>query len=349
MLKVLIASPGDARSARDGIEKALHDWNNRRAVAAGYTLLPQRWETGSVPILGHGDAQSVINSQLVDQSDIVIAVFYHRLGSATPRAISGTAEEVNRSVAAGKPVHLYFAEKKLPHDVDIAQLAALREFRAKMQKVGLVATFKAVPDLRDQVSRAVEYDISCIRSLRENHRSTENAQPQASDGFGEGKSGFRPSTDDDWPRRVLDAVESTSAVVAEPKPSVIGYDDLSPREMRVAIELELGRPGGEIRVIASGDSVVVQNPQDYEVKDVVVEVHVTRHGSIVSHELIGPEWLAAKSGYYASRFISHPSFRFIETDINDRVRGFKIVARWRDSKTNERWRQEYSFAPNLPD
>jgi hypothetical protein len=59
---------------------------------------------------------------LVDRSDIVIAIFYHKLGSPTQRAISGTAEEISRSVRAGKPVHIF---------VNTAELETLRSFRAE--------------------------------------------------------------------------------------------------------------------------------------------------------------------------------------------------------------------------
>lgn len=159
-LDVLIASPGDAASSRDAIEKALHGWNDHRSVAEGIMLRPRRWETGSVPILGQGDAQSIINSQLVDESDIVFAVFNHRLGSPTGRAVSGTVEEIDRCVSHGKPVHLYFAEASLPYDADLDQFKALRDFRAEMQQRGLVATFNSDAELAQAVRDAIEYDIA---------------------------------------------------------------------------------------------------------------------------------------------------------------------------------------------
>jgi hypothetical protein len=158
-LDVLIASPGDAKAARDVVEQALHGWNDQRADDMGIMLRPRRWETGSVPILSEGDAQSVINTQLVDSSDILIGIFYHRLGSPTARAVSGTAEEINRAVAAKKPVHLYFSEKELPYFADLAQFEALRQFRSKIEKEGLISTFKSESELPVMILRAIDYDI----------------------------------------------------------------------------------------------------------------------------------------------------------------------------------------------
>jgi hypothetical protein len=162
-LNVLIASPGDATAERDAVERAMHAWNDSRGDAEKIILRPRRWEVGSVPITGRGDAQSVINMQLVDDSDIVIRIFYHRLGTATQRAISGTAEEIQRSVGSGKPVHLYFANKEVPPDVELDQLKALRDFRSQMQASSLVAMFESENDLTDQVIRAIEYDIVELR------------------------------------------------------------------------------------------------------------------------------------------------------------------------------------------
>ena len=52
-----------------------------------------------MPLVGGHDAQSVINTQLVDQADILFGVFYARLGMKTQRWISGTAEECRMPVS----------------------------------------------------------------------------------------------------------------------------------------------------------------------------------------------------------------------------------------------------------
>jgi hypothetical protein len=164
-LDVLIASPGDAASARDVVERAVHEWNGHRGDRESIVLRPKRWETDSIPIMGRGDAQSVINSQLVDDADIVFGIFYHRLGTSTPRAVSGTAEEIERSVDAGKFVHLYFSERDLPYYSDLDQFKALREFRSRLQDRGLVKTFKVESELWAEVSRALDYDIGQLQSI----------------------------------------------------------------------------------------------------------------------------------------------------------------------------------------
>lgn len=159
VLRVAIASPSDIPDARDAVEKALHGWNDANAVGKQVMLLPWRWETSSVPLLG-GHPQAQINEQGVDHADIVIALFGSRLGSPTPAAVSGTVEEIERSVASGKHVHLYFSTAPLPHDVDTAQLDGLRQFRQEVSQRGLLGEFANAGQLEHEVWKAIEFDIA---------------------------------------------------------------------------------------------------------------------------------------------------------------------------------------------
>lgn len=159
VLRVMIASPSDVQEARDAVERAVYSWNDANAENKGIILQPWRWETSAVPMLG-AHPQRLINAQGVDSSDIVFAMFAGRLGSATPDAISGTAEEVNRALDAAKPVHLYFSTAGLPLDVDTKQLEALRAFRADMESKGLLGEYSNVSQLEHEVWKAIEHDIA---------------------------------------------------------------------------------------------------------------------------------------------------------------------------------------------
>ncbi|MHA7177346.1 DUF4062 domain-containing protein [Arthrobacter sp. Sr24] len=161
VLRVMIASPSDVQEARDAVERAIYSWNDANAEKKGIILQPWRWETSAVPMLG-SHPQRLINAQGVDSSDIVFAMFAGRLGSATPDAISGTAEEINRALDAAKPVHLYFSSAGLPQDVDIKQLEALRAFRADMESKGLLGEYSNVSQLEHEVWKAIEHDIAQV-------------------------------------------------------------------------------------------------------------------------------------------------------------------------------------------
>lgn len=176
VLNVLIASPGDTGGARDTVEAALLSWNRDNARSQRVVLLPLRWEVDAVPEFG-GDAQSVINRQLVDESDIVIGLFHSRLGRPTSRGASGTVEEIERSLERGARVHVYFSEMPHPHDVDVEQLRLVNELRGQLQQRGLLGSYSSLDDLTAKVRTALERDVN---ALFDTHVSvTEAQQPRA--------------------------------------------------------------------------------------------------------------------------------------------------------------------------
>lgn len=114
-----------------------------------------------MPVLGD-HPQSLINAQGVDDSDIVFALFGGRLGSPTPGAVSGTVEEIERAVAKGTPVHLYFSTAPLSVDVDTDQLEGLRAFKKEISERGLFTEFTNPSQLEHEVWKAIEYDITAL-------------------------------------------------------------------------------------------------------------------------------------------------------------------------------------------
>ncbi|MCQ9371664.1 DUF4062 domain-containing protein [Corynebacterium sp. 35RC1] len=159
VLRVLVASPSDVPEARDAVESAIHSWNSRHAATRSIMLLPWRWESSSVPLIGD-HPQSIINEQGVDGADIVVALFGSRLGSPTREAVSGTVEEIERAVNSGKPVHLYFSTAPLPHDVDTSQLEGLRQFKQEISERGLLGEFDETRQLESQIWAAIELDLT---------------------------------------------------------------------------------------------------------------------------------------------------------------------------------------------
>lgn len=155
---VLIASPTDAVDERVAVADALGEWTAGSGRRQGVALIPWRWERNAVPILG-GRPQEVINSQSVDRADVVVAFFDSRLGTSTGVDVSGTAEEIRRAHAQGKPVHVFFSNEPLPRDVDPRQLVKLRDFKNKLAKTGLLGQYDSPDHLAKQVVQALEHDI----------------------------------------------------------------------------------------------------------------------------------------------------------------------------------------------
>jgi len=157
---VLIASPSDTADERVAVHEALGKWNVSRGERESIVIVPWLYEQHAVPRLGAGP-QSVINQQAVERADAVIAFFDARLGTETPDAVSGTAEDIVRSSDAGKPVHVYFSTEDIPRaNLDTDQLAALQLFRDNLRTKGLLGDYSSPLDLAQKVLQAIDYDVS---------------------------------------------------------------------------------------------------------------------------------------------------------------------------------------------
>ncbi|MDP8927145.1 MAG: DUF4062 domain-containing protein [Actinomycetota bacterium] len=162
VFRVLIASPGDTGEARKVLQEAIEAWNSLHAEDTGLVLLSVLWERDAWPKMGD-HPQSIINRQLVDQSDLLIGTFWTRLGTPTPNADSGTVEEIKLFIEAGKPVLLYFCDQPVhPESVDPAEYARLVRFRDSLKDSGLYDTYGSTEELWRKVTAAL------TRTVREN-------------------------------------------------------------------------------------------------------------------------------------------------------------------------------------
>jgi hypothetical protein len=139
------------------------EWNDLNLEAIGAAVHPVMWEMSATPVLG-GAPQDLLNDEIVDASDVLVAVFLGRLGSPTEREPSGTVEEIKRMVAAGRPVLVYFMTKSvLLEDIDPQQLAALHEFKKWCASQGIYRECRT----DEQLHHEFERDLTrVIRDLR---------------------------------------------------------------------------------------------------------------------------------------------------------------------------------------
>jgi hypothetical protein len=153
VLNVMIACPGDVASEPDIVRAVIHEWNAIHAEDRATILMPVRWDTNSSPAMGDR-AQGVINKQILRNADLLIAIFWTRLGSPTGVADSGTVEEIEEHLAAGKPAMIYFSDVPVrPDTVNPLQYAALLSFKQKCRARGLVEGYDSLSDFRGKLTR----------------------------------------------------------------------------------------------------------------------------------------------------------------------------------------------------
>jgi hypothetical protein len=175
VLEVMIASPGDVSAERQVVREVLTGWNAMHARARKATLMPVGWETHSAPELG-GRPQQMVNDRLLIHCDLLVGIFWTRLGSPTGVAASGTVEEIEEHIRAGKPAMLYFSSAPaVPQSLDPEQFAKLQEFKAWAMTKGLIAEFDSAEDFRERFRRDLEIN------LRDSPYLAGLLQPTASD------------------------------------------------------------------------------------------------------------------------------------------------------------------------
>jgi nucleoside 2-deoxyribosyltransferase len=169
-VRVMIASPSDVEEACLAAEKAIHDWNRSHSENRRVVFIPWRWKEDAKPSLS-APAQSIINAQGVDKSDLIIAIFGSRLGAPTAAGASGTVEEIELALAQGKQVSLFFSDQPRPVDIDPDQLKSLLEFKGAVE--GLAGSFSSADDLRRKIESTLSfYDLDAAANKRSDYFNT---------------------------------------------------------------------------------------------------------------------------------------------------------------------------------
>ncbi len=167
VLYIFVASPSDVAEERNRLEEVITELNQTWSRSFGIRLDLIRWETYAYPAFGD-DAQDVINRQVPADYDVFLGVMWHRFGTTTSRAESGTQEEFLRAKArwdndkSSVCLMVYFKDAPIsPSQLDPSQLGRVTEFRESLDKEGgLYWSFQSTDDfvnlVRIHLTRVVQ-------------------------------------------------------------------------------------------------------------------------------------------------------------------------------------------------
>lgn len=182
VLSVFVASPSDVDEERNRLEEVIRELNVAWARELGIRFDLVRWETHTYPSFGE-DAQDVINEQIPNDYDLFIGLMWHRFGTSTKRAESGTIEEFQRAKErfdrdpSSVQLMIYFKDAPIaPSKLDHSQLAKVTKFQSSLgEKGGLYWTFVSVEEFEKIIRlHLTQY----VQSWRSKHLSA--AQPMSS-------------------------------------------------------------------------------------------------------------------------------------------------------------------------
>src|SRR5690348_13129928 len=148
VLRLMIASPGDVAAERAVVREVVSEWNSTNGAHANVMLMAVGWETDVAPEMGDAP-QHIIDSRILTNADLLVGMFWTRLGTPTASYASGAVEEIEEHLKAGKPAMLYFSSAPAPLDsVDPDQYRALKTFRDSCKPRGLFETYADADDFR---------------------------------------------------------------------------------------------------------------------------------------------------------------------------------------------------------
>ena len=145
--KIMIGAPSDIKDEVETAIKVIYDWNNINAEIQRTVLLPLHWSISTYPITGI-HPQKAINQQVVNKSDLLICIFGAKLGTPTENSESGSVEEIEEHLKAGKPVMLFFKKIVNINDIDIEQISRLKKFKEKIGQSALYAEYTDIGEFK---------------------------------------------------------------------------------------------------------------------------------------------------------------------------------------------------------
>lgn len=165
VFQLIIASPSDLMKERRDVREAVLEWNSINSKNINIMFQPVMWEMDSVPNVGSGPQDS-INEQLIHDSDVIVALFWTKLGTPTSNSHSGTLEEIQHFINNKKPGALYFSKKSVNIDqIDIKQLRALNSYKASISNKSYYDIFNGPNELKNKI---MKYLNSTAKKLKKN-------------------------------------------------------------------------------------------------------------------------------------------------------------------------------------
>ena len=145
----LISCPSDIKQEIETVQAVLNDFNEQIGEINNLNIKYKYWKTHVLPESGSAP-QKIINKQIVENSDGIIAIFWSKFGSPTSRYGSGTEEEIEKMLKKKKHVMIYFSNAPLPPSMynpdDIKRIA---DFKKKYEGKGIYFEYSSVNEFEE--------------------------------------------------------------------------------------------------------------------------------------------------------------------------------------------------------
>jgi hypothetical protein len=189
-LRVVVASPSDVQSERDAVSQVVDDLN--RGIAPERKLLIElsRWETDAHPGFHPEGPQGLIDKKLrIQDCDVLVGIFWHRFGTPSMDAGSGTEHEFRVAYDAWKQsqkpeIMVYFKQRpyKPRSREEIDQWGLVLDFQNHFPKEGLWWPYTSTAVFKDLFRKHLEGFIRDTVPLRASSGEAAPSEPPTGGG-----------------------------------------------------------------------------------------------------------------------------------------------------------------------
>ena len=170
---VMIVSPSDISEEREIAKDVLYRWNE---LNSGFHKIV--FSVLGYDINAHADSgahpQESLNHQLLEQADLIIAIFWTKLGTPTTEYSSGSVEEITKHMQKGKKAHIYFSNKTInPQNVDAEQYKNLQNYKNGIRGKAFYKEFSTEEEFR----KILEDDIQLFSNELVENNSANRTKP----------------------------------------------------------------------------------------------------------------------------------------------------------------------------
>lgn len=142
--KAFCASPSDLNEERDAFRRCIDEYNRLWSDTNSIRFDPVMWEYDTYSAIG-SDPQKVISNQIGDNYHLLVGLMWTKFGTPTPRAGSGTEEELHDAIKRWKQhdasVGIMFFFKDAPvyiSELDAEQIYKVLKFKAALKQDGIL-------------------------------------------------------------------------------------------------------------------------------------------------------------------------------------------------------------------
>lgn len=150
--RLMISCPSDVKTEIEIINRVVDNINDSIGFSMNIFVKTLYWSKNVMPEAGEYP-QSIINKQILDKSDAIIAIFGNRIGSPTQHYESGTIEEIELMIQKGKQVFVYFSDKPVrKSEIDMEAETKIQAFKEKYKDRGIYVVYASDEEFNDYVS-----------------------------------------------------------------------------------------------------------------------------------------------------------------------------------------------------